>query len=441
MDIQTRYANCGTGRVAYQIVGDGPVDMVFMSAWFSHVDGRWEEPSFARMLRTFASFSRLLVFDKRGSGASDPLPENNSWEDWADDIRCVMDDAGSEKAAIVGVGDSGPIAMLFAATYPERVSSLVIVNTAAKAVKSDDYPWGREIEDVGLFVDRQQATWGSGGMLDILSPSKAEDPAYRRWWAKYQRMSASPSVSTAVAKLVFQMDVRQFLGTIQVPTLVVHRDSLPMVSVENGRYLADKIPNAKYLEVPGQDYFIYLGKPDIIDAIEEFITGARPDHDVDRVLATVLFTDIVGSTDRAVALGDRRWKELLDTHDSLVKQRLEEFRGRFIKSTGDGLLATFDGPARAIRSAFAIKDSLGSVGIEIRSGLHTGEVEIRGEDVGGIAVHIGARIMSAANAHEVLVSSTVKDLTAGSGIDFVPRGEHELKGVPDKWRLFSAVSA
>ena len=423
------------------MVGNGPIDMVFMSAWFSHVDGRWEEPSFARMLRKFASFSRLLVFDKRGSGASDPLPGANSWEDWADDIRSVMDDAGSEKAAIVGVGDSGPIAMLFAASFPDRVSSLVVVNTTAKPMKSEDYPWGREPEDVTRFLKKQEQTWGQGGMLDVLSPSKLHDEAYRRWWAKYQRMSASPSTSTAVAKLIFQMDVRAFLSTIQVPTLVIQRADLPMVSAENGRYLADNIPNAKYLEFPGEDYFIYLGSSDIVDAIEEFLTGSRPELEIDRVLATVMFTDIVGSTDKAVQMGDKRWRELLDTHDNLVKQRIDDFRGKLIKTTGDGLLATFDGPARAIRSAFAMKDCLADVGIQIRSGLHTGEVEVRGDDVGGIAVHIGARIMALAGAEEVLVSSTVKDLTVGSGIDFEERGEHTLKGVPDKWRIYSALTS
>lgn len=439
MEIQTRYARSEEGSVAYQIVGEGPVDMVFMSAGFSHVDGRWEEPSFARMLNRFADFSRLLVFDKRGTGASDPIPQENSWEDWADDILRVMDDARSERAVIVGVGDSGPIAMLFAATYPQRVSSLVIVNTSPKPLRSDDFPWGRDLAQVEEFLSAQEKSWGSGGMLDVLSPSKAEDALYRRWWAKYQRMSASPSTSTKVARLMFSMDVRPFLSTIQAPTLVIQRDNLPMVSVENGRYLAENIPGAKYAELPGRDYFIYLGNPDVIDAIEEFLTGSRPEPDIDRILATVMFTDIVGSTDRAAELGDHGWKQVLDAHDRVVKASLDEYRGRLIKNTGDGLLATFDGPARAIRSAASIKSSLAAEGLQIRSGLHAGELEVRGDDVGGIAVHIGARVMSRASPDEILVSSTVKDLTVGSGIQFRDRGEHELKGIPERWHLYSAV--
>lgn len=439
---ETRYAHTDGSHIAYQLVGEGPFDMVFMSAWFSHVDGRWEEPSFARMLNRYASFSRLILFDKRGSGASDPLPTKTStWEDWADDIRSVMDDAGSERAAIVGVGDSGPIAMLFAAAYPERVSALVVVNTAARFTTAPDYPWGRDPDDVGDFLKRAEESWGrgKGGMLDVFSPSKAGDPTYQQWWAKYQRMAAGPGTSTSVARLIFSMDVRQFLSAIQAPTLVIQRADLPMVAVEHGRYLGEKIPNAKYMELPGADYFIYLGDSDVVDAIEEFLTGVRPEVEPDRVLATVMFTDIVGSTDRAVSMGDRRWREVLDTHDRLVRRQLDDFRGRLVKTTGDGLLATFDGPARAIRGTFSIRDGLKAAGIDIRSGLHTGEVEVRDEDVGGIAVHIGARVMSLANPEQVLVSSTVRDLVTGSGIKFIDRGEHTLKGVPDKWRLFEAL--
>ncbi|HVF53219.1 MAG TPA: alpha/beta fold hydrolase [Actinomycetota bacterium] len=441
MDIQTGFARSGASHIAYQVLGDGPVDMVFMSAWFSHIDGRWEEPMFARMLRRFSTFARLIVFDKRGSGASDPLPQDAvTWEDWADDIRCVMDAVGSEKAAIVGVGDSGPIAMLFAATYPERVTALVCANTTAKLTADNDYP-GRAPEQIEAFLARQEENWGTGGMMEIFCPSKANDDRYRQWWAKYQRMSASPGNCTAVTRLIMQMDVRPFLSTIQAPTLVVQRKDLAMVPVEHGRYLGENIPGARYVELPGADYFIYIGAPDIQDEIEEFITGVRAVSEPDRVLATVMFTDIVGSTTTLSEVGDRRWKELLDTHDYVIRRNLDEHRGRLVNTTGDGILATFDGPARAIRSAFGIRDGLRDVGISIRCGLHTGELEVHGEDVRGMAVHIGARVMSIADADQVVVSRTVKDLTVGSGIVFRDRGEHTLKGVPEPWQLFEAVEA
>jgi class 3 adenylate cyclase/pimeloyl-ACP methyl ester carboxylesterase len=436
---ETHFARCGDTHIAYQVVGQGPIDMVFMSAWFSHVDGRWEEPSFARMLTRFASFSRLMLFDKRGSGASDPLPTNaTTWEDWADDIRTVMDAAGSEKAAIVGVGDSGPIAMLFAATHPERVSALIVANTSSRSRPAHDYPWGRSEEEVQEFLRRQEETWGYGRMLDVFCPSKADDQNYQRWMAKYQRMSASPGTSTSVTRLIFQIDVRPFLSTIQAPTLVIQRRDMPMVAVEHGRYLGEHIPNAKYIELPGADYFIYIGEPDAQNAIEEFLTGVPPEVEPDRVLATVMFTDIVGSTGRAAELGDRRWRHLLDLHDHLVRRNVENFRGRVVKTTGDGILATFDGPARAIHGGFAICDALAHEGLEIRSGLHAGEVEMRGDDVGGIAVHIGARIAGVAQPGEVLCSRTVKDLTVGSGIAFQDRGEQTLKGVPEPQRLYAA---
>lgn len=442
MPPETRYARHGDDHIAYQVVGDGPIDMVFMSAWFSHVDGRWEEPLFARMLRRFASFSRLIVFDKRGSGASDPLSaEGTTWEDWADDILAVMDDAKSERAFVVGVGDSGPMAMLFAATHPERVNGIVVVNSAARLTRSPDHPWGLTDEEVKEFLAEKERTWGRGGLLEYFSPSKLSDDQYREWWAKYQRMSASPRPSGAMAKLIFGIDVRDILSTIQVPTLVIHRNNFRLSPVEQGRYLSENIPNAKYVELEGSDGFIYLGDSEPIFAeIEEFVTGARHAAEPDRVLATVVFTDIVQSTDKAAAMGDRRWRQLLDEHDEVVSRHLDKYRGRLVKTTGDGLLATFDGPARAIYGAGAIRDDLRKIGIDIRSGLHTGEVEVRGDDVGGIGVHIGARVMSVAKAGQLVVSSTVKDLVAGSGINFADLGPHTLKGVPDEWRLFEVLA-
>jgi pimeloyl-ACP methyl ester carboxylesterase len=437
--LETRYARCGDDHIAYQTVGDGPRDIVFMSAWFSHVDGRWEEPRFAAMLRRLATMGRLIVFDKRGSGASDPLQvADPTWEDWADDIRAVMDAAGSERATIIGVGDSGPLACLFAATQPQRTASLVLVNTGAKLTRADDYPIGLTDGEVTAFLARTKETWGTGGVADVFSPSVADDERYKQWWARYQRMSASPGRSTAMAKLVFGVDVRHVLATIHVPTLVLHRRSFRFFPVELGRYLAANIPGAKLVELEGADGFVYLGDSDgLLNEIEEFVTGARRAQDVDRVLATVLLTDMVGSTDKAAQLGDHRWREVLDTHDEIVRVQLEAFRGRLHRATGDGVLATFDGPARGIRCAQAIRDRLRAAGIDIRCGLHAGEIELRGNEIGGIAVHIAARIEAEAATGEILCSSTVKELVTGSDLAFVDRGRKQLKGVPQDWQIYA----
>lgn len=436
---ETRYASSDADNIAYQTVGQGPRDIVFMSAWFSHVDGRWEEPRFAAMLQRLATMGRLIVFDKRGSGASDPLgkPEP-TWEDWADDIRSVMDAAGSERASIIGVGDSGPLAMLFAATQPNRVSSLVLVNTGARLMRGDDYPWGLSAAQVQEFLARTRDGWGTGQGVETFGRSVATDDRYRQWWARYQRMSASPGRSTAMARLAFDIDVRRVLPVIHVPTLVLHRTDFTFFPVEFGRYLAEHIPSAKYIELAGADGFIYLGDTDaILGEIEEFVTGARRAQDVDRVLATVLLTDMVGSTDRAVKLGDHKWREVLDTHDEIVRAQLEAFRGRLHRATGDGVLATFDGPVRSIRCAQAIRDRLRASGIDIRSGLHAGEIELRGDEIGGIAVHIAARIEAEAGTGEILCSSTVRDLVTGSDLSFVDRGRRQLKGVPQDWQLYA----
>lgn len=442
---ETRYARFDADgvacHIAYQTLGSGPRDILFMSAWFSHVDGRWEEPRFAAVLRRFGSMGRLIVFDKRGSGASDPLPTDQpTWEDWADDVRSVMDAAGSKQAALVAVGDSGPLAMLFAATYPERVSSLVLVNTGARFVRTADYPWGLTPEQVGEFLDRTRKTWGTGGIVDLFAPGAAADERYTQWWAKYQRMSASPGRSTAMAKLIFEIDVRRVLSTIHVPTLVMHRRDVSFFPIDHGRYLAEHIAGAKFVELPGSDAFIYLGdNAALLDNIEEFITGERPVTEPDRVLATVLLTDMVGSTDRAAALGDHRWRAVLDTHDAVVRGQLDQYRGRLHRTTGDGVLATFDGPARGIRCAFGIRDELRRAGIDIRAGMHTGEIEIRESEIGGIAVHIAARVSALASSGEVLCTSTVKDLVTGSDISFDDRGAHALKGVPREWQLYAVA--
>jgi len=436
---ETRYACHGQDYIAYQTVGEGPRDIVFMSAWFSHVDGRWEEPRFAAMLRRLSTMGRLIVFDKRGSGASDPLASAEpTWEDWADDIAAVMDAAGSKRASLIGVGDSGPLALLYAATRPQRVESLVLINTGARLRRASDYPWGIDQDEETEFLRRTRETWGVGGLVDVFSPSAAADESYRQWLAKYQRMSASPGRSTAMARLIFDIDVRDVLSTIHVPTLVMHRRDFRFFPIEFGRYLAEHIAGAKFIELAGADGFIYLGDTmGLLDEVEEFLTGARRQPEADRVLATVLLTDIVGSTDMAAQLGDHRWRMILDTYDDIVRRQLSEYRGKLHRSTGDGSLATFDGPARGIRCAFAIRDQLGTVGVKIRSGLHAGEIELRGNEIGGIAVHIAARIGSEAAAGEVLCSSTVKDLVTGSDLSFADRGRRQLKGVPQEWQIYA----
>ncbi|HKY52435.1 MAG TPA: adenylate/guanylate cyclase domain-containing protein [Candidatus Limnocylindria bacterium] len=435
---ETRYARLGEDHIAYQTVGSGPRDILFMSAWFSHVDGRWEEPRFAAMLRRLAAMGRLIVFDRRGIGASDPMTAAEpNWEDWADDIRAVMDAADSERATVIGVGDSGPLAMLFAATHPQRVSSLVVINTGARLVQAPDYPWGLSAEDVQRFLIRTKETWGTGGISDVFSPSTAGDERYQQWWARYQRMSASPGRSTAMARLTFAVDARRVLPTIHVPTLVLHRKDFRFFPIELGRYISEHIPGAKFVEVPGADGFIYLGDTDaLLSEVEHFVTGARRAVDTDRVLATVLLTDMVGSTDRAAQLGDHRWRAVLDTHDDIVRAQLEAYRGKLHRATGDGLLATFDGPARAVRCAQAMRDLLRETDIHIRSGLHAGEVELRGNEIGGIAVHIAARISAEAGSGQILCSSTVRDLVTGSDLQFVDQGRRQLKGVPQEWQIF-----
>jgi pimeloyl-ACP methyl ester carboxylesterase len=439
-DPETRYATTNDGHVAYQVVGSGPRDLVFVPNWGSNVDVMWEEPSLARFLRRLATFSRLLCFDKRGTGVSDPVPlaALPTLEEWMEDVRSVMDAVGSERTALLGDAEGGQMAMLFAATYPQRVSALILSNTAARHLRDVDYPWGLPAKSVAPFLQRMKELWGTGGLVDIMAPSVAHDARFRRWYGRYERLSLPPRAIAAMYVSQLERDLRSVLPTIQVPTLVLHRAGNRHIRVGHGRYLAEHIPQAKYVEVPGDEHFFHVGDTEVVLAeIEEFLTGVRPAAEFDRVLATVLFTDIVGSTERAAVLGDRAWRALLDTHNAIVRRELNRHRGREIKAAGDGFLATFDGPARAIRCASAIHDEIRPLGIEIRAGLHTGECELMGDDVGGIAVHIGARVAGEAGAGEVLVSSTVKDLVAGSGIRFADRGLRALKGVPGEWRLFA----
>ena len=439
-DPETQYTKSEGGHVAYQVLGEGPRDLVFVPNWGSNVDAMWEEPSLARFLRRLATFSRVICFDKRGCGVSDPVPlaALPTLEHWMEDVRSVMDAVGSRRTALLGDAEGGQMAMLFAATYPERVSALVLTNTAARHRRDADYPWGVPSRSVAPYLQRLEELWGTGGLIDIMAPGLAHDVRLRRWFARYERLSLAPGAVTAMYTVQFERDLRSVLPTIRVPTLVLHRTGNQHIRVGHGRYLGEHIPGAKYVELPGDEHYFHLGDTEgMLGEIEEFLTGVRPAAEVDRVLATVLFTDIVGSTEHAATLGDRAWRALLDTHNGIVRTQLTRHRGREVKTAGDGFLATFDGPARAIRCASSIRDEVRSLGIEVRAGLHTGECELMGDDVGGIAVHIGARVADEAGAGEVLVSSTVKDLVAGSGIRFADRGAHALKGVPGEWHLFA----
>ncbi len=438
---ETRYAKSGDVHVAYQVVGSEGPDLVLVPGWVSHLESAWEEPALARFLNRVASFCRLILIDRRGTGLSDRITGVPSLEDRMDDVRAVMDAAGSEQAALFGISEGGPMCILFAATYPARTQSLVLFGTTACVMRTDDYPIGIPAERFEAFAERIAAEWGTGVSGEIFAPSLAGDTAFRRTWARIERFSASPSGIQTLMRMLYETDVRHVLPSVRVPTLVLHRAGDRAMRVEGARYITDHVPDARYVELPGDDHFPWVGDGDtLLDEVEEFLTGTRATRDVDRVLTTILFTDIAASTARAADLGDRRWRDLLSSHDTLVRRELARFRGREVKQVGDGFLATFDGPARAIRCAGAIRDAVRALGIEVRAGLHTGECELTDDDVGGIAVHIGARVAVIAAPGEVLVSGTVKDLVAGSGFRFVDRGMHELRGVPGEWRLFAVDS-
>ena len=435
---EIRYARSGDINIAYQVVGDAPLDLVLVPGFVSHLELDWEHAGYGRLLERLSSFARLIRFDKRGTGLSDRPHGLPDLETRMDDVRCVMDAVGSERAALVGYSEGGPMTLLFAATYPGRTSALVVYGTYAKRRDpDDDYPWAPTWEARQEAAAEIEREWGTEADLGTMAPNA--DAALRRWWAQRARASASPGAARDLILMNSAIDIRHVLPTIRVPTLVLHRtedrDSRP----EEGRYIADRIPGARFVALPGEDHLPAVDPDQVVDEIEEFLTGVRPSVPIDRVLATVLFTDVVGSTERAVELGDRRWRELLDEHNRVVRRELERFRGREIDTAGDGFLATFDGPARAVRCAQSIAEAVRAVGLEIRAGVHTGEIELAGDDVRGIAVHTGARVAAKADAGEVLVSSTVKDLVAGSGIEFRERGVYELKGVPGEWRLYAAA--
>jgi pimeloyl-ACP methyl ester carboxylesterase/class 3 adenylate cyclase len=435
---KTQYARSGELWLAYQVVGDGPVDLLWAPGYMSHLEQNWTWPTYADLLDRLASFSRLIAFDRRGTGLSDRNLSLGSFEEMLDDITAVLDAAGSERPILFGGAEGGPMCALYAATYPERTAGLILGGSYARRGWAPDYPWGVSDEARKYILDAYENRWGVDETFGIgrMAPSLADDPRFRRWHAEACRFAGTPASARAWFDLTMQIDVRSVLPSIRVPTLVMTRADDAVVPVEASRYLAEHIPNAKLVELPGSDHYPFSGNShDFVDEVEEFVTGSRPSRVPDRVLATVLFTDIVGSTERAAELGDARWRELLAAHHAVVRTELERARGKEARLTGDGVFATFDGPARAVSCACAIRDAVRELGIEIRAGLHTGELELADSGPEGIAVHIGARIAALAGPSEVLTSTTVRDLVVGSGIEFVDRGTHVLKGVPGEWHV------
>jgi len=438
---KTQYARSGEYSIAYQVVGEGDLDLIYMPGFASNLEIFWEEPRYSRFLHRLASFSRLILIDRLGTGLSDRLPPGEAaiLEQRIDDIGSVMDAVGIESAALLAWSEATMPCTLFAGTYPERTEALVLYGGMPSIVEREDFPYGANEEGFEAFMEESLEIWPDGGLLRLWAPNHGDDQAAQDWFERYQRFSASPGAMKALWTALKGTDVRAILPAISAPTLIMHRTDDMLVEVGCSRYMAERIPNSKLVEFPGEDHLWWFGDQDVIsDEIEEFLTGRRHEAEPDRVLATVMFTDIVGSTERAAELGDRAWRDLLERHGEIVRRQLTRHRGREVKTTGDGFLATFDGPARGINCAREIVDGVRPLGIEIRAGLHTGECEVIGDDVGGIAVHTGARVSALAGPGEVLVSQTVKDLVAGSGIEFESRGGHELKGVPGDWRLFAA---
>jgi class 3 adenylate cyclase len=436
MQPDTHYARSGDVRIAYQVVGSEPLDLVFIPGFISNLDHYWDDPTLAHFLTRLSSFSRLILLDKRGTGLSDRLGSLPTLEERMDDVRAVMDAVGSERAAIFGISEGGAMSLLFAATYPERCRALVLFGAYPHF-----FSYVLPPDKFEAFIVLIERSWGTGESLKAYAPSKVSDEHFKRWWARFERLSASPSAVLALLRMNSEIDVRDVLPTIRTPTLVLHRSGDTRVSVEAGRHLAANICGAKYVGLPGEDHLLWAGDVDsIADEMQEFLTGSRVEVEPDRILATVLFTDIVDSTKRASELGDRRWHALLDQHNVVVRQHIARFRGREVKTLGDGFLATFDGPARAVRCAVGISASVRSLDLQVRAGVHTGEIEVKGEDIGGIAVHFAARICELAERGQVLASSTVRDLVAGSGIRFADQGVWSVKGMQDEVRLFSIVN-
>jgi class 3 adenylate cyclase len=440
---ETRYTRAGEVHIAYQVLGEGPVDIVLADQWFSNMDGQWDVPPLAEFRRRLASFSRLIMFDRRGMGLSDPVAIQSlpSLEAWMDDLRAVLTAARSDRAALIANIGGAITSLVFAASHPDRLRSLVIVDGFARVRSAPDYSAGMRDEQVERMLEQVEPSWGRGLMLDIFAPSMRGLPGLRDSWARFERMATSPGSARAIVGWIMDSDVRAFLPTISVPTLVIQHPEGRTFPPALGRYLAEQIPGARYVELPGPDQLIWGGdQARTVAEIQEFITGVRPMHPTDRVLATVLFTDIVDSTKRAARLGDHAWRELLASFERVAGQVVAAASGRLIKSTGDGILATFDGPARAVQAASELSVRSRELDLPIRAGLHAGEVEVRDGDVAGLAVHIGARVADLASPDEVLVTSTVKELVIGSGIDFEDRGSRVLKGVPGRWRLFAVTN-
>jgi class 3 adenylate cyclase len=436
MTPEIRYALNGDVSIAYQVLGNGPVDIIYVPPFVSNLELQWQEPQQARYLQRLASFSRLVMFDKRGTGLSDRTGIA-TLEERMDDLRAVMDAVGLERAVVFGTSEGGAMSLLFAATYPERVQALILYGAYARIVSAPDYPEGLSPEFAKDRMEDIRRRWGQGIMASFMAPERAADPSFLERQARWERLSASPGAAVALYQMICEIDVRHLLPAVRVPTLILHREGDP-THAPRSRFLGRHIPGARMVELPGNEYYPFFGDQDaILGDIEEFLTGTRSAPDVDRVLATVLFTDIVDATSRAVELGDAKWRELLESHHALIREELKRFRGREVDTAGDGFLAAFDGPARAIRAAVAIVHKLLQRGIRVRTGIHTGECDVMDNKLSGVAVHTGARVASLAGPGEVLVSSTVKDLVAGSGFRFADRGAHELKGIPGRWQLYS----
>jgi class 3 adenylate cyclase len=435
-----RYADSGGTSIAYEVFGEGPLSIVCAPGFVSHIEILQQLPPLAESFERFASYGRFIAFDKREQGLSDRVGRPPTIEEMTDDLRAVMDATETERAAIFGISEGAAAALMFAAGQPERCSHLAIWGGYARITESEDYPIGINPELLDSWGELMRREWGGPVALNVFAPSRAEDPEVRSWWAQLLRSGTSPRSATALMSLYKELDVRQALPLITAPTLVMHRTDDVAVPLPLGRYVADGIRGARFVEFPGRDHLLWTENPrPILDELEEFLTGTRQARPTERMLATVLFTDIVGSTASAARLGDREWGRLLDRHDDMVRREVGRAQGRVVKTTGDGVLATFDGPTRAIESGRAIVSAAPGLGIEVRAGLHSGECERRGDDLGGMAVHIGARVSAAARPGEVLVSSTLKDLVVGSGFDFDDRGTAELKGVPGEWHLYAVA--
>lgn len=442
MEPTTGYAQLGDDRIAYQVLGDGPIDIVLTTGFWGAFDAEWEDPGIRLFYQQMATYARVIRFDRRGSGASDPIQTDAlpPMESFADEIECVMDAVGSDQAAIVAAASAGPVGLLFATTRPERVKALVLYQTTVRNLADDDFPMGVPAEAWDAAAADWREGWGTGSMLDAVFPSRVGDERFKTWYAKLQRSISSPAVIGKYQAAERDLDARSLLSSVTVPTLVIHRTDSEISPLAYGQYMADRIEGATLLELPGADVAPYWDRPELtLDAVEEFVTGVRRKAPRKRQLATLLFTDIVDSTKRAEELGDRRWHVLIELHDDTARDLIEGHSGHLVKTTGDGILATFDGPGRAIRSASILQDELARANLEIRIGIHTGEIEIGESDIGGIAVHLASRIMDLAGAGEILVSSTVRDLVVGSDLDFDDRGPHALKGIEGTWEIYSVV--